>query len=127
MSTNCENSASIRVWVDGPLRAAAQDPDNLRAVTLAYFIEDDVQASEQTAHLLLGWLNAVQSGEIESEDGTGNAFTVTIGRDDVFIENAVSDEFPSYRYTHDEFRQALEQVLTVLGKSNKDRSSDKEA
>ncbi len=113
--------------LEGGLDAAAVNPTDLRSVTLADFIASDVQASEKASHRYLGWLDAVQNGESESEEGTGNAFTVTIGRDDVFVENAVSEEFPSYRYTHDEFRQALEQVLTILGKPNRDFSSDKEA
>jgi len=125
LSTRSKNPASIRVWLERGLNAAAVDPTDLRSITLADFIESDVQAIEETAHLLLGWLNAVQSGEIESEDGTGNAFTVTIGRDDIFIENAVSDVFPSYHYTHEEFRTALEQVLALLDEEKNGSSSEK--
>lgn len=53
----------------------------------------------------------MERGQVETDDGTANAFTVTLDRNGVLIENAIYVDYPSYRHTHGEFRRALEQVI----------------
>ncbi len=94
----------------------ALDRDDLRAAVLADFIEGDVQNDDIMARILLDDLGSVEKGEVSLEESSGNAFSVTIDPEGVLIENSVPgfEDWPSYRYRHDEFRHALEQVLTVL-------------
>ena len=124
MTINTDRFAAVKVWRDRGLNAAALDPDDARAVALAEFLQSDVQASENAARDNLAWLDAVLNGESESEETTGNAFTVTIDRQDVLIEDNYLEELNSFRYTHNEFRFAIEQVLTLMLGSKKASSSD---
>lgn len=116
MSGGADGLLRVEVSLGGRLRAMALDRDDLRAAVLADFIEGDVQNDDIMARILLDDLGSVEKGEVSLEESSGNAFSVTIDPEGVLIENSVPgfEDWPSYRYRHDEFRHALEQVLTVL-------------
>ena len=107
-------NAVVRVWRDRGLNAAALDLHDPRAAALAAFLESDVQGGDSSARDYLAWLDAVLRGESESEETRGNGFTVTIDRHDVLIENDYLEKLNSFRYSHEEFRTALEQVLLLM-------------
>ncbi len=116
MSGEADVLLKVEVSLDGGLSATALNPDDPRAAMLAIFIEDDVQASDNAARIFLDDLDRVERGEVCHEEAGGNAFSVTVDPEGVLIENAVPgfEDWPSYRYRYDEYRHALEQVLTVL-------------
>ena len=126
MSTNHEKFAAVRVWLDRGLNAAALDPDDPRAEALAAYLFSDIQANEHIAIDILTWLDDVVTGKTESDDITGNSSTVTIGREDVLIENNYLENLNSFRYTHDEFRTAMQQVVTVMLDAERGSVSDQD-
>ena len=116
MSGEADVLLKVEVSPDGTLRATALNPDDPRAVMLADFIEGGVQASDNMARLLLDELSTVERGEVNRVETGGNAYSVTIDSDSILIEINAPDfeDWPSYRYRHDEYHRALEQVLAVL-------------
>ena len=116
MSGEADVLLKVEISYDGKLSATASGPDNPRAVMLAHFIEGGVQAVDTVARLFLDELGTVERREVSRVETGGNAYSVTIDSDSILIEiNAPGfEDWPSYRYCHDEYRHALEQVLTVL-------------
>lgn len=106
----------VEISLGGGLSAMASNPNDPRAVTLALYIQHDVQAVDEMARIYLNDLGTVERGEVRREEITGNSFTVTIEPEGILIENAVPgfEDYPSQSYRHGEYRHALEQVLTIL-------------
>jgi hypothetical protein len=106
----------IVVRIEGHLRARPQVATDRRAAALAAFIQSDIQADANAAHDWLDRLDAVASGRVENDEGTGNAFTLTLDRQGATLAHAVSDDAPGgeFRFTHAEIRAALCCVLEAL-------------
>lgn len=106
----------VEISLGGGLSAMALNPNDPRAVTLALYIQHDVQAVDEMARIYLNDLGTVERGEVRREEITGNSFTVTIEPEGILIEDAVPgfEDYPSQSYRHSEYRHALEQVLTIL-------------
>ena len=115
MTTATASTDLIELRVDGPLYAQPYDPADARAVALASFVQSDVQASEATAREWLDRLDRVERGNETTDEGTGNAFTLSLDHTGATIENAIFPDDPPVRLEHDELRRALEAVIVVLG------------
>jgi hypothetical protein len=113
-TSNPDHPAAIEVELRGPLRARPRDPADKRSQVLAYFIEGDVQGVEETAQEWLDRIAAVERGAVAEDDGTGNAYTLTLRPDGATLEHATFTDWPAEHYTLAEIRTALEQVLAVL-------------
>ena len=83
---------------------------------LASFVQSDVQASEATAREWLDRLDRVERGDETTDEGTGNAFTLSLDHTGATIENAIFPDDPPDRLEHDELRRAIEAVIVVLGR-----------
>lgn len=117
MTAAATSTDLIELRIDGPLYARPRDPADARAVALASFVQSDVQASEAAAREWLDRLDRldrVERGDETSDEGTGNAFTLTLDRVGATIENAIFPDDPPVRLGHEELRRALEAVIVAL-------------
>ena len=106
----------IVVRIEGPLHARPQVASDRRAAALAAFIQSDIQADAAAAHDWLDRLDAVASGRVADDEGTGNAFTLTLDREGATLTNAIFDDAADeeFRFTHAEIRAALCCVLEAM-------------
>ena len=105
----------IVVRIEGHLRARPQVASDRRAAALASFLQSDIQADANVARDWLDRLDAVACGRVEDDEGTGNAFTLSLDREGATLAHAIFDEAPEgFRFTHAEIRSALCCVLEAL-------------
>ena len=81
---------------------------------LAQYLASDVQESPEVTLLLLELLDQIASGELESWEGTGNAFTLTLKPEGATIQPEFGTETEPRRVSLDELRDALEDWLAAI-------------
>ncbi len=81
---------------------------------LAQYLASDVQESSEVTLLLLELLDQIASGELESWEGTGNAYTLTLEPKGATIKPEFGTDTEPRRVSLDDFRDALEDWLASL-------------
>ena len=82
---------------------------------LAQYLESDVQDSPEVTLLLLELLDQIASGELESWEGTGNAYTLTLEPEGATIQPEFGEDTEPRRVSLDDLRDALEDWLERMG------------
>ncbi|HVG10929.1 MAG TPA: hypothetical protein VNM67_24715 [Thermoanaerobaculia bacterium] len=83
---------------------------------LAQYLVSDVQESQEVTLLLLELLDQIASGELESWEGTGNAFTLTLTPEGATIQPELGTDTEPRRVSLDDLRDALEDWLARIEK-----------
>ncbi len=91
-------------------RARWQGPYDL----VARFLESDVQGSVATAQDLLGLVDRVESGELESWEGTANIHTLSLGPDGGILVDELDESSPPQNVSLADLREALEAWIALL-------------
>lgn len=81
---------------------------------LAQYLASDVQESQEVTLLLLELLDQISSGELESWEGTGNAFTLTLKPEGATIQPEFGTDTELRRVSLDDLRDALEDWLARI-------------
>ena len=81
---------------------------------LAQYLASDVQESPEVTLLLLELLDQIESGELEGWEGTGNAYTLTLGPDGATIQPEFGSDAEPRRVSLEDLRDALEDWLARL-------------
>jgi hypothetical protein len=82
---------------------------------LARYLATDVQESPEVTLMLLELVDQVASGDLESWEGTGNAFTLTLTPEGATIQPELGADTEPRRVSLDDLREALEDWLDLLG------------
>jgi hypothetical protein len=82
---------------------------------LAQYLVSDVQESPEVTQMLLDLVDQVATGDLESWEGTGNAFTLTLTREGATIQSELGSDTEPLHVSLDELREALGGWLAVLG------------
>ena len=81
---------------------------------LAQYLASDVQESPEVTLLLLELVDQVASGDLESWEGTGNAFTLTLKPDGATIQPEFGSDTEPRHVSLDDLREALDGWLALL-------------
>ena len=81
---------------------------------LAQYLVSDVQESSEVTLLLLDLVDQVASGELESWEGTGNAFTLTLKPGGATIQPEFGTDTEPRHVSLDDLRDALEDWLAMI-------------
>ena len=81
---------------------------------LARYLKSDVQESPEVTLMLLELVDQVASGDLESWEGTGNAFTLTLTPEGATIQPEFGADTEPRRVSLDELRDALEDWLSRM-------------
>ena len=81
---------------------------------LAQYLVSDVQESPEVTLLLLELVDQVASGDLESWEGTGNAFTLTLTPEGATIQPEFGSETEPRHVSLDDLREALEDWLAAI-------------
>ena len=81
---------------------------------LAQYLASDVQESSEVTLLLLELLDQIDSGELESWDGTGNAFTLTLAPEGATIQPEFGTDTEPRHVSLADLRDALEDWLSLI-------------
>jgi hypothetical protein len=82
---------------------------------LAQYLVSDVQESPEVTQMLLDLVDQVATGELESWEGTGNAFTLTLTPEGATIQPEFGSDTEPRHVSLDDLREALGGWLTLLG------------
>ena len=75
---------------------------------LAQYLESDVQDSPEVTLLLLELLDQIEAGDLESWEGTGNAYTLTLAPGGATIQPEFGSDTEPRRISLNDLRDALE-------------------
>jgi hypothetical protein len=81
---------------------------------LAQYLASDVQESSEVTMLLLELLDQIESGELESWEGTGNAFTLTLAPEGATIQPEFGTDDEPRQVSLADLRDALEDWLSLI-------------
>lgn len=81
---------------------------------LAQYLASDVQESPEVTLLLLELVDQIASGELESWEGTGNAYTLTLEPEGATIQPELGADTEPRRVSLDDLRDALEDWLARI-------------
>lgn len=81
---------------------------------LAQYLASDVQESPEVTLLLLELVDQIASGVLESWEGTGNAFTLTLKPEGATIQPELGADTEPRRVSLDDLRDALEDWLARI-------------
>lgn len=81
---------------------------------VGWFLEQDLQGDVAACRRLLNLLNEVESGIMTSFESTGNAHTVTLGRNGARIENEYAEPPVAGDSSLDDLKQAISGWLRLL-------------
>jgi hypothetical protein len=81
---------------------------------LAQYLVSDVQESPEVTLLLLELVDQVASGDLESWEGTGNAFTLTLTPEGARIQPEFGEDTEPRHVSLDDLREALEDWLARI-------------
>jgi uncharacterized protein YacL (UPF0231 family) len=82
---------------------------------LAHWLESDVQGSAALARKILAALEKLEAGELDSWEGTGNAFTLILTEKGAAIEPALESTADPLHLSLPELREALERWVEFVG------------
>ncbi len=81
---------------------------------IAQYLVSDVQESPEVTLLLLDLVDQVASGDLESWEGTGNAFTLTLTAEGATIQPEFGSDDEPRRVSLDDLREALDDWLAMI-------------
>ena len=81
---------------------------------LAQYLVSDVQESPEFTMLLLDLVDRVASGDLESWEGTGNAFTLTLRPEGATIQPEFGSDTEPCHVSLDDLREALNGWLALF-------------
>jgi len=81
---------------------------------LAQYLVSDVQESPEVTLLLLDLVDQVASGDLESWEGTGNAFTLTLKPEGATIQPEFGSDTEPRQVSLDDLREALDDWLAMI-------------
>jgi hypothetical protein len=81
---------------------------------LAQYLASDVQESPEVTLLLLELVDQVEAGDLESWEGTGNAFTLTLTPEGATIKPELGPDTEPRRVSLQDLRNALEDWLARI-------------
>lgn len=81
---------------------------------LAQYLVSDVQESPEVTQMLLDLVDQVASGDLESWEGTGNAFTLTLTPKGATIQPEFGSDTEPRHVSLDDLREALGGWLAVI-------------
>ena len=81
---------------------------------LAQYLVSDVQESPEVTLMLLDLVDRVASGDLESWEGTGNAFTLILAPDGATIQPELGADTEPSHVSLDDLREALNGWLALL-------------
>jgi len=85
---------------------------------LAQYLVSDVQESPEVTLLLLDLVDQVASGDLESWEGTGNAFTLTLKPEGARIQPEFGADTAPSHVSLDDLREALDDWLAMIEKQS---------
>ncbi|HWN41999.1 MAG TPA: hypothetical protein VNW71_07230 [Thermoanaerobaculia bacterium] len=81
---------------------------------LAQYLVSDVQESPEVTQMLLDLVDQVATGDLESWEGTGNAFTLTLTPEGATIQPEFGSDTEPRHVSLDDLREALGGWLAVI-------------
>ncbi|HEV2856391.1 MAG TPA: YacL family protein [Thermoanaerobaculia bacterium] len=85
-----------------------------RGKAVAGFLESDLQGSAASAREVLGALNDIEAGSVQSWERTGNAYTLTLSPGGAVLQDEMDEEAKPSRISLSEIRKAVADWLSFL-------------
>jgi hypothetical protein len=81
---------------------------------LSQYLVSDVQESPEVTRMLLDLVDRVASGDLESWEATGNAFTLLLAPEGATIQPEFGSDTEPFHLSLDDLREALNGWLSVI-------------